>query len=217
MDTPTYRVVMQGLTEDIMALERFAPDLKRELNKSVKSILAPIVLEAKGYLPENSEIHPSGWGKGKTEKFTKVGPLMENQTRGFIGYDAGKAKAGIKQTAATSKKNGTGFRNTYGVVQRDPAGAIFETAGRGSGKSRRRTAASRSRNPNASRDFIKTIEDKHKKLPTAMHQGKDKGRAVIRAVDNNRYAALEQIKNAVASASWKAQRQIDKIIANREV
>jgi len=28
-----YKIEMQGLTENIIALERFAPDLKRELNK----------------------------------------------------------------------------------------------------------------------------------------------------------------------------------------
>ena len=100
---------MQGLTENIIALERFAPDLKRELNKEIRGILAPIVLEARSYLPSNGEIHPSGWQKGGFKRFNGIGPLSQDQTRGFIAYDAERAKSGIKQTAATSKKNGTGF------------------------------------------------------------------------------------------------------------
>jgi hypothetical protein len=104
-----YRIVMQGLTENIIALERFAPDLKRELNKEIRGILAPIVLEARSYLPSNGEIHPSGWQKGGFKRFNGIGPLSQDQTRGFIAYDAERAKSGIKQTAATSKKNGTGF------------------------------------------------------------------------------------------------------------
>lgn len=76
-----YKVVMQGLTENIIALERFAPDLKRELNKEIRGILAPIVLEAKGYLPSNDQIHPSGWQKGGFKRFNGVGPLAQDQTR----------------------------------------------------------------------------------------------------------------------------------------
>jgi hypothetical protein len=212
-----YKVVMQGLTENIIALERFAPDLKRELNKEVRGILAPIVQEAKGYLPSNGEIHPSGWQKGGFKRFNGIGPLAQDQTRGFIAYDAERAKSGIKQTAATSKKNGTGFSNTYGVVQRDPGGAIFETAGRGSSASRSRSRTSRSRNPQASQHFIGVIQREHGVLPTARGEGKDKGRALIRAVDNNRYKALNAIREAVDKASSKAQQRVDSIVNQREV
>lgn len=212
-----YRIEMQGLTENIIALERFAPDLKRELNKEIRGILAPIVLEAKGYLPSNDQIHPSGWQKGGFKRFNGIGPLSQEQTRGFIAYDAERAKAGIKQTAATIKKDGSGFRNTYGVIQRDPGGAIFETAGRGSAASRSRSRTSRSRNPQASQHFIGVIQREHGALPTARGEGKDKGRALIRAVDNNRYKALRAIQEAVNIASEKAQRRMDAIVGFREV
>lgn len=208
---------MQGLTENIIALERFAPDLKRELNKEIRGILAPIVLEAKSYLPSNDEIHPSGWQKGGFKRFNGIGPLSQDQTRGFIAYDAERAKSGIKQTAATTKKDGTGFRNTYGVVQRDAAGAIFETAGRGSSASRSRSKTSRSRNPQASQHFIGVIQREHGALPTARGEGKDKGRALIRAVERNRFRALNAIRDAVDKASAKAQARVDSVISQREV
>ena len=67
-----YRIEMQGLTENIIALERFAPELKRELNKEIRGVLAPIVLEAKGYLPSNDQIHPSGWAKGGFKRFNGI-------------------------------------------------------------------------------------------------------------------------------------------------
>ena len=212
-----YRIEMQGLTENIIALERFAPDLKRQLNKEIRGILAPIVLEAKSYLPSNSEIHPSGWQKGGFKRFNGIGPLSQEQTRGFIAYDAERAKSGIKQTAATTKKDGTGFRNTYGVIQRDPGGAIFETAGRGSSASRSRSKTSRSRNPQASQHFIGVIQREHGVLPTARGEGKDKGRALIRAVDRNRFKALNAIREAVDKASAKAQARVDSVISQREV
>lgn len=212
-----YRIEMQGLTENIIALERFAPDLKRELNKEIRGILAPIVIEAKSYLPSNDQIHPSGWAKGGFKRFNGIGPLAQDQTRGFIAYDAERAKAGIKQTAATTKKDGSGFRNTYGVIQRDPGGAIFETAGRGSAASRSRSKTSRSRNPQASQHFIGVIQREHGALPTARGEGKDKGRALIRAVDDSRYKALNAIREAVDKASAKAQARVDAAISQREV
>jgi len=212
-----YRILMQGITENIIALERFAPDLKRQLNKEIRGILAPIVLEAKSYLPSNDEIHPSGWQKGGFKRFNGIGPLSQDQTRGFIAYDAERAKSGIKQTAATSKKNNTGFRNTYGVIQRDPAGAIFETAGRGSSASRKRSKTSVSRNPQASQHFIGVIQREHGALPTSRGEGKDKGRAVILAVDRNRFRALNAIREAVDKASAKAQARVDSVISQREV
>lgn len=212
-----YRIEMQGLTENIIALERFAPDLKRELNKEIRGILAPIVIEAKSYLPSNDQIHPSGWAKGGFKRFNGIGPLAQDQTRGFIAYDAERAKAGIKQTAATTKKDESGFRNTYGVIQRDPGGAIFETAGRGSAASRSRSKTSRSRNPQASQHFIGVIQREHGALPTARGEGKDKGRALIRAVDNSRHKALNAIREAVDKASAKAQARVDAAISQREV
>jgi hypothetical protein len=54
-------------------------------------------------------------------------------------------------------------------------------------------------------------------LPTARGEGKDKGRALIRAVDNNRYKALNGIRGAVEKASAKAQARVDSIVSQREV
>jgi hypothetical protein len=99
------------------------------------------------------------------------------------------------------QKTTSGFRKVLmGVIQRDAAGAIFETAGRGSRASRSRTRASRSTNPTASQDFIQAVEKYNGVLPTSKGLGKDKGRALIRAVDDNKakaqFAIFEAIKEA---------------------
>lgn len=214
MDAPQYRVVIQGVSEDIKALERYAPDLKRELDKDIKRIIGPIVQQAKSYIPET--VHPSGWNKGGTEKFTKIGPLTQNQTRGFVAFDAAEARSGIKETLAKSRKNSTGFRSTYGVVQRDPAGAIFETAGRGKNRNRLKSPNSRSRNPYASAQFIGVIQREHGFLPKSQNQGKDKGRAVIKAVDENRRTVFNAIADAVKATSAKAQKRMDESLSQRE-
>jgi hypothetical protein len=61
------------------------------------------------------------------------------------------------------------------------------------------------------------IQREHGVLPTARGDGKDKGRALIRAVDNNRYKALNGIRDAVEKASAKAQARVDSIVSQREV
>jgi len=214
MKLPQYSASVQGLTETIRAIEEFAPDLKRELDKEAKAVLSSIANEARDYIP--FDIHPSGWAR-QNKYANLVGPLPQGKSRvGFKPFDAAKAKIGIKTTAPTSKKTKDGrlmtsFKNSYAVVQRDAAGAIFETAGRGSGASRARTRASRSTNPYASEQFIQTIEKYYGVIPTAKHQGNDKGRALIKAVDNNRKMAQAKIFKAIESARDKAQARLDSI------
>lgn len=216
MKLPQYTSTIAGLSESISALERFAPDLKRSLDREIKGVLLKVVSDARDYLP--FDVTPSGWKRANVGG-SLIGPLAEGEKRGpmFPVYDGAKAKLGIKSLAPTSKKMQSGFRNSYGVVQRDAAGAIFETAGRGSKASRARTRASRSTNPNASQQFIGVIENRYGQLPTAQHAGNDKGRALIKSVDNNKKTAQAGIFRAIESAERKAQARMDQILNRREV
>jgi hypothetical protein len=108
------------------------------------------------------------------------------------------------------------FATAYGVIQRDAAGAIFETAGRGSRASRSRTRASRSTNPTASQDFIQAVEKYNGVLPTSKGLGKDKGRALIRAVDDNKKKAQRAIFEAIKEAASKAQARMMQSLSRRE-
>ena len=215
MDSPNYRLSIQGLSSTISALERFAPDLKKALDKDIKVVLSKIVVEARSNIAD--PIHPSGWAR-ENKNSGLIGPLQAGQGRGsFVPYDAAKARAGIKTVSADSKSSARGFRNSYGVIQRDKAGAIFETAGRGSKASRARTRASRSTNPTASQDFIQAVEKYNGVLPTARGLGQDKGRALIKAVDENKKNAQRAIFAAIKEAEHKAQARMDANLNEREV
>ena len=216
MNSPTYTVTMQGVNQTISALERFAPDLKKELDKEIRGVLSKVVTQAREFIP--FDIHPSGWAR-HNKNAGLIGPLQQGEGRGsFIPFDAAKAKAGIKPVMSKPKSSKKGFVSYgYGVIQRDPAGAIYETAGRGSKASRARTRASRSSNPNASRDFIQAVERFNGVLPTAKQLGQDKGRALIRAVDENKKNAQRAIFEAIKDAEDKAQARMDKALKEREV
>jgi hypothetical protein len=214
MDSPNYRISIQGLSSTISAIERFAPDLKKQLDKEVKGVLSKVVTQAREHIP--FDIHPSGWAR-ENKNAGLIGPLQQGQGRGsFVRFDAAKAKAGIKSTSPSSKSSATGFRNSYGVIQRDAAGAIFETAGRGSKASRARTRASRSTNPTASQDFIQAVEKYYGVLPTSKGLGQDKGRALIRAVDDNKKNAQRAIFEAIKDAESKTQARMDANLNQRE-
>lgn len=215
MDSPNYRLSIQGLSSTISALERFAPDLKKALDKDIKVVLSKIVVEARSNIAD--PIHPSGWAR-ENKNSGLIGPLQAGQGRGsFVPYDAAKARAGIKTVSADSKSSARGFRNSYGVIQRDKAGAIFETAGRGSKASRARTRVSRSTNPTASQDFIEAVSKYNGVLPTARGLGQDKGRALIKAVDENKKNAQRAIFAAIKEAEYKAQARMDANLNEREV
>jgi hypothetical protein len=214
MDSPNYKLSIQGLSQSISALESFAPDLKKALDKDIKVVLSRIVAEARSNIPDS--IHPSGWAR-ENKNSGLIGPLKEGQSRGlFVPWDTAKARSGIRTVTASSKSNARGFKNSYGVIQRDKAGAIYETAGRGSRASRARTRASRSTNPKASEQFIGVLQDEYR-LPTAKGLGQDKGRALIRAVDDNKKSAQRAIFSAIKDAESKAQRRVDAIVGFREV
>jgi hypothetical protein len=209
MNAPQYEVKILNVKEDIKTFQQLAPELKKQLDKEIKGLLRPILVEAQSLYPATDEVRPSGWRKGGFRKFSGIGPLTQEQTRGFISYDGNRAKSGLRTITPKSKKTGTGFTGFYGIVQRDPGGAIYETAGRGSQASRSRTRASRSRNPNASRDFITTIGKYHGVLPTARHEGNDKGRALIRAFDNNRGRVFVEVRAALRNTISKMQKELD--------
>lgn len=214
MISPQYEVKIIGVEDDIKAFRKLAPELKKELDKEIKGLLRPILIEAQSLYPSTDQVRPSGWRKGGFKRFNGIGPLAPDQTRGFVAYDGSRAKAGLRTVTPKTRKNTTGFVGFYGIVQRDTGGAIFETAGRGSQASRARSRTSRSRNPNASRDFIQAVEKYHGVLPTARGEGNDKGRALIKAFDNNKSRVFGQVRDALRKTVSKVQTQLDN---NKEV
>lgn len=215
MDSPNYKFTVQGLGETIDAITLFAPDLKKNLNKEIKGIISRIVTEARGHIPDS--IHPSGWAR-ENKNSGLIGPLQQNESRGtFVPFDFSKAKSGINSVVPRSKSTSRGFSNSYGVIQRDKAGAIFETAGRASNRSRMRSKTSKSTNPRASEQFIGVLNATYGELPKAQYKGNDKGRAVIKAVGDNKKNIQREIFDALRNAEKKAQTRMDEVLKQGEV
>jgi hypothetical protein len=118
---------VKGATDFRKALRKFAPDLAAETTKEIGNFLKPVVKNARGFIPANSEI-PSGW-------------LVGNQKGKWarVAFDSAIAKRGIGYKTTPSKVNRSGFRSLVSILNKTAAGAIYETAGRKSGNTGRFT------------------------------------------------------------------------------
>lgn len=155
------------------ALRNFAPELAKETRKEMANALKPIVKEAKGYLPMQAPL--TNWGRegGK-----------------FPVYNSSIAKRGIGYKTTPSKPNSQGFRSLVQIRNMSAPGAIYETAGR---KNPAGSPKSKSRNPNAGRQFIEALEPLE-------GTGNERGRVIFRAYENNHGKALAAILIAIKNA-----------------
>ena len=105
------------------SLRKFSPDLAKALPKEIGAALKPITKDARGYLPDDSQVL-SGW------------LARENFQARFPTYTARIAKAGVGYKTTPSKPNRRGFRSLARVFNKSAAGAIYETMGRKTPQSR---------------------------------------------------------------------------------
>jgi hypothetical protein len=190
-------IQISGLAETLAAMRKFEPDLAKNLNKEVRAALTPVQKDARALFP--SEISGlSNWmlkTQGRkinksTSAFAAVGH--------FPRYNKAIASKGIKIFLGRTKPNSRGFVTEYRISNLTAAGAIYETAGRANGQSRR---AYKSNNPNAGAHFIASMKE-----PMA-GKGKTRGRALYRAWDENEGRAFMDVLKAVNATVLQFKRR----------
>jgi len=98
------------------ALREFTPDLAKETQKEIASVLKPITATARGFIPSSAPL--SGWAKSN------------NGTWGNRVWSSSEAKRGIGYKTTPSKPNRSGFRSLATIFNASASGSIYETAGR---------------------------------------------------------------------------------------
>lgn len=187
---------VSGALELRKALRKVEPELAKETEKEIRSLLKVVSTKAKGFVP--SEAPLSGWGKA-------VG-VWENRV-----FNSSDIKRGLGYSTAPSKPNKRGFRSIATIFNKSAAGAIYETAGRLSGANGRPQAPlvdvykdpgtpfarragyqkrssdrtkSQSANPYAGRQFIEALPplvDSQQSNVAGRRTRKTKGRLLFRA------------------------------------
>jgi hypothetical protein len=110
------KVELRGYSDLRRALKRFAPDLDKQLKTELAAALKPVVTQARGFVPANSDIM-RGWQ-----------PRAFSEAR-FPFYDSSTIKKGIVYKTTPSKVNANGFTSMARIINQSAAGAIYETAG----------------------------------------------------------------------------------------
>lgn len=163
------------------ALRAFAPDLAKGLTQEMGAALKPVVKQARGFLPSDSQIL-SNWAGTATRADKK-----------FPQYNQATARKGVAYKTSPSKPNRKGFRSLATIFNKSAAGAIYETAGRKNGNS----------------VFVRNLDNKYPARLAG--QDKMRGRVIYRAWEENQGKATAGVLRAIerASATFQARSKVN--------
>lgn len=102
-----------GVKETIKALRQLDPEHRKEFNKGIKAVVAPMVAAAKG-------AYPAMPLSGMTRQWAPAG-------RQLFPWVPGAVRTGVKVKTSTRRDKNT----VVYVTQATPAGSIFEVVGTG--------------------------------------------------------------------------------------
>ena len=182
------------------ALNKYAPDLAKELTKELGAILKPIVNEARSYVPLASPM--SGWSE------------TQNPRGKFPKYNALEIRKGILYKTTPSKPNRAGFVNNIRIQNKSMIGAIYETAGRKNGQGQdwvgpkaggASKGVSRSNNPYAGNQFISNLGQLYG--PARKGDHRMMGRLIFRAWANTQGRANASVFKAIENTTTKFNRR----------
>jgi hypothetical protein len=178
------------------ALNKYAPDLAKELSKELGAILKPVVNEARSYVPVRSPM--SGWSE------------VDRPTGKFPKYSALEIRRGIIYKTTPSKPNRAGFTNSIRIQNKTMQGAIYETAGRKNGQGQDWVGAkaggtskgvSRSVNPYAGNQFISNLGQLYG--PARKGDHRMMGRLIFRAWAKTQGRANASVFKAIENTTTK--------------
>ena len=111
--TATARTEFVGGAAAIKALKSIDPEYRKQFNRDARTIVAPLLAEAKGNYPQMPL-------SGMKYKWTDA------RGRTLLPWTIGKVRSGVKFKTSTRRNKAA----VLYVTQSDPAGAIFEVAGK---------------------------------------------------------------------------------------
>lgn len=178
------KVEIRGNADLIKALRAFSPDLEKQLRKELKTALTPVVKTARGFVPSESPM--SGW-QGRSFSEAKF-PFFNYQT----------ITRNIVLENKVSKRDKNGFTSIARIINKSPAGAIYETARQpqawvGPKDSGTSKGVSRSVNPGAGAKFVEN-------LGIITKSAKGQGRFIYRAWAENQGVAIGAANTAIDKA-----------------
>jgi len=190
-------VVVNGVSQFLKALREIEDDTFDNVKARLKTPMIRVAALTKNEFPDNKSVL-SGW--------LKTAQPMKGQTRPFPAYDQAKAQAGVKYKLGPNKKNRSGYAVYNYVSNENPAGMIYEWAGR---KNAHGTPGGASLNPNASAEFIDALPplfDATLAGSVGRRGRRNKGRALYKVWAKEQgpiYADIQKALNEAITAYYK--------------
>ena len=198
-------VIIEGVVGLKKALRQLAPDIKKEMDKEIRTALKPILKDAKSKVPGAA---PGGLINWNDPGYTRK-PRVPGKKEAFPSYDQTIIRRGLTYSVATSRMQNSGFVSLFTLFNKSRTGAIIETAGR-VGAPNPRAA---SNNPDAGARFIGAMNGIGGLVDYSGRGRKSTGRLLYAAYARNQGRAL----NATLIAIEKAKRNLaNRILSDRK-
>lgn len=138
-------VVIEGVVELRKALNKLAPDIKKQMDAEIRESLKPIIRDARSKVPGTAPGGLYNWNDPGYVRKSIIG-----KKEGFPSYNQMVIRRGLTYSLGTSRFEGSGFVSLFTLFNKSRVGAIIETAGRVGAPN----ARGRSNNPEAGERFI---------------------------------------------------------------
>ena len=198
-------VEVKGVIELRKALNKFAPDLAKELTKEITNSLKVIQRSARGFVDNAAPGGLYNWNENtRGRQITARSSMFRTfntagRLRMFPLYDATTIKRGIVYRTGYGKPNREGFRSLFRIKNTSAAGAIYERAGRLNAR-----GGNRSNNPNAPEFFNSRLG----LLYGSKRDGQDmRGRVIFRAWEQDQGKQTAAIFKAIDTARDKLNKR----------
>ena len=185
-------IVLTGIKETVDALKEFDKAAVRKFNKVINTELAGAERDshslARGIGNSQSDTPMSGW-----RTYDAANPRRSSRGgTGWPAWNTGTVVAGIRKTKAQGKVRADYTTSAGALVNKSAAGAIFEVAGRISGKG----ATGRRQGD----QFMRTLSARFKPA----------SRLIWRVVDKDRAKIEANVKKALDEAKTELQKNFNK-------
>lgn len=130
---PNAQVNITGLKETLKVLKEADADYSKEIQKRIRTAAGRVLKDARDDAPSGNALRNWGsWGYSYTYK--RGSRKGQSNTRGF-DFTGTDVRRNMKTTRASMRKRGAVISNYLGLISNDPAGIIWQTAGKGSSRS----------------------------------------------------------------------------------
>ena len=193
-------VVIEGVVELKKALNKLAPDIKKEMDKNVREALKPIILDARSKIGGNAPGGLFNWNDPGYERK----PRVKGKKEAFPSYNQMVIRRGLTYSVANTRISSGGVTSLFTLLNKSRAGAIIETAGR-TGKPNPRAA---SNNPDAGRRFTGAMNGIGALVDYSGRGQKSTGRLLYAAYHRNQGKAVNATLRSVEEAKQKFYKRI---------